>query len=143
MRKTVLLISAGVRYSANDMLTEDKRAKVQAFMGETKKTDEYMRPLAVLELQAGISLEMLGITEKYAQRLTRNFYKIGVSAFIDKRHNNKPVLLTKSQCAEVLSILYTSTSKDWGYTSTPFWSSRILGSVIEETYGVVYSSRAS
>ena len=76
------------------MLTEDERAKVQALVRETKKTHEYTRALAVLQLEAGISLDMLDITEKHAQRISRNFHKIGVGAFIDKRHNNAKVLLS-------------------------------------------------
>lgn len=100
------------------MLTEDERAKIQAFMGETKKTHEYKRTLAVPQLEAGISLDMLGITEKHAQTIRRNFHKIGISTFIEKRHNNSKVLLTKPQRNEVLSILDTSTPNDWGYTDS-------------------------
>ena len=125
------------------MLTPDELATIKAFMRETKKTHEYKRALAVLQLEAGISLDMLGITEKHAQRIRRNFHKIGVGAFIDKRHNNAKVLLTKPQRDEVLSMLDTSTPNDWGYTDSPLWSTRILAEVIEERYSVVYSSRTS
>lgn len=125
------------------MLTEDERAAIQAFMIETKRIDEYKRALAVLELEDRVPLDRTGLKEKHVQRIRRNFHSIGAGAFIDKRHNNSKVLLTKSQRDEVLSMLASSTPNDWGYTSSPFWSTRILGSVIEERYGVVYSSRTS
>ena len=119
------------------LLSESKHSR------ETKKTHEYKRALAVLQLEAGISLDMLGITEKHAQRIRWNFHKIGAGAFIDKRHNNSKVLLTGAQRDEVLVMLGTTTPNDWGYSNSAFWSTRILGSVIEERYGVVYSSRTS
>ena len=125
------------------MLTEDERAAIQAFMRETKRIDEYKRALAVLELEDRVPLDRTGLKEKHVQRIRRNFHSIGAGAFIDKRHNNSKVLLTKSQRDEVLSMLASSTPNDWGYISSPFWSTRILGSVIEERYGVVYSSRTS
>ena len=53
------------------------------------------------------------------------------------------MLLTGTQRDEVLVMLGTTAPNDRGYTSSPFWSTRILGSVIEERCGVVYSSRTS
>jgi len=94
-------------------------------------------------LEAGNPLNLVGLSIKHVQRIRREFSNIGVEAFKDKRHNNSKVLLTKSQRDEVLVMLGTTTPNNWGYTSSPFWSTRILGSVIEERYGVVYSSRTS
>ncbi len=40
-------------------------------------------------------------------------------------------------------LLGTTTPNDHGYTNSPFWSTRILASLIEQKYNVVYSSRTS
>ena len=125
------------------MLTPDELATIKAFMGETNNVDEYKRALAVVTLEAGNPLKEIGLSKKHAQRIRREFRSIGIEAFKDKRHNNAPVLLTRAQRDEVLVMLGTTTPNDWGYTNSPFWSTRILGSVIEERYGVVYSSRTS
>jgi len=66
-----------------------------------------------------------------------------VLAFKDKRHNNARVLLTGSQCDEVTATLMTTTPNDHGYTNSPFWSTRILATLIEHKYSVIYSSRTS
>ncbi len=96
--------------------------------------------MAVVELEDRASLGRTGLNEKHLQHVRQNFHSFGAGAFIDKRRNNSKVLLTKSQREEVLSMLASSTPNDWGW---PFWSTRILRSVIEERYGVVYSSRTS
>ena len=80
---------------------------------------------------------------KHAQRLRREFRKHGVEAFKDKRHNNAPVLLAKAQRDEVLVMLETTTPNDHGYTNSPYWSARILASVIKRKYNVAYSSLTS
>ena len=125
------------------MRRPDEHAAIEAFMGETKNIDEYKRALAVVTLEAGNPLNLVGLSIKHVQRIRREFRSIGVEAFKDKRHNNKPVLLTRAQRDKVLVMLGTTTPNDWGYTNSPFWFTRILGSVIEERYGVVYSSRTS
>jgi transposase len=125
------------------MLTPAELATIKAFMGETKNIDSYKRALAVVTLEAGNPLEEIGLSKKHAQRLRREFRKHGVEAFKDKRHNNKTVLLTGAQLNEVLAMLGTTTPNDHGYTNSPFWSTRILASLIEQKYNVVYSSRTS
>ena len=124
------------------MLRPDERAAIKAYMGETKNIDEYKHGLAVLQLETGNSLEMTGLSKKHAQRIRKEFRSIGAKAFKDKRHNNAPVLLTKPQRDEVAVMLETTTPNDHGYNS-PFWSTRILASVIKGKYGVVFSSRTS
>ncbi len=125
------------------MLTPEELATIKAFMGETNNVDEYKRALAVVTLEAGNPLKEIGLSKKHAQRLRREFRSISVLAFKDKRHNNKTVLLTGSQCDEVIATLMTTTPNDHGYTNSPFWSTRILATLIEHKYSVVYSSRTS
>ena len=125
------------------MLTPSELATIKAFMRETENIDEYKRALAVLQLEAGNPLEMIGLSEKHVQRLRREFRKHGVEAFKDKRHNNAPVVLTRAQCDEVIATLMTTTPNDHGYTNSAFWSTRILATVIKRQYGVVYASRTS
>ena len=125
------------------MLTPEELATIEAFMNETKNIDEYKRALAVVSLEAGNPIDKIGLSYKHAQRLRREFRKLGVEAFKDKRHNNAPVLLTRAQRDEVLVMLETTTPNDHGYTNSPFWSTRILATLIEHKYGVAYSSRTS
>ena len=125
------------------MLTPDEHAAIEAFIGETKNIDEYKRALAVVTLEAGNPLNLVGLSIKHVQRIRREFRSIGVEAFKGKRHNNAPVLLTRAQRDEVLVMLGTTTPNDWGYTNSPFWSTRILATLIEQKYGAVYSSRTS
>ena len=125
------------------MLRTDERAAIEAFMGETKKIDEYKRALAVVTLDAGNPLNLVGLSIKHVQRIRREFRSVGVEAFKDKRHNNKPVLLTRAQQNEVLVMLGSTTPNDHGYTNSPFWSTRILATLIDQKYSVVYSSRTS
>ena len=125
------------------MLTDEERKALQAFMGETKDLGEYRRAMAVANLEHGVPLDLLDVSEKHAQRMRREFRKIGPDAFKDKRHNNKPVLLTPSQRRDVLKMLQSTTPNDHGYTNSPFWSTTILARIIEQEYGVVYASRTS
>ena len=94
------------------MLRPDERAAIEAFMGETKKIDEYKRALAVVTLDAGNPLNLVGLSIKHVQRIRREFRSVGVGAFKDKRHNNKPVLLTRAQQNEVLVMLGSTTPND-------------------------------
>ncbi len=101
--KRVLLVSPGVCHSSDDMARPDERAAIEAFMGETKKIDEHKHALAVVTLEAGNPLTLVGLSVKHVQQIRRKFATIGVEAFKDKRHNNAPVLLTKAQLNEVLN----------------------------------------
>ena len=85
------------------MARPDERAAIEAFMGETKKIDEHKRALAVVTLEAGNPLTLVGLSVKHVQQIRRRFASIGVETFKDKRHNNAPVLLTKAQLNEVLN----------------------------------------
>ena len=125
------------------MLTPSELTTIKAFLGETESIDEYKRALAVVTLEAGNPLAEIGLSEKHVQRIRREFRKGGVEAFKDKRHNNAPVILTKPQRDEVATMLKTTTPNDHGYTTSPFWSTRILATVIKSKYGVVYASRTS
>ena len=125
------------------MLTPEELVTIEAFMGETENIEEYKRALAVLTLEDGNPLDRTGLSFKHVQRIRRAFRGIGIEAFKDKRHNNAPVLLTKPQRGEVAAMLRTTTPNDHGYTNSPFWSTRILASVIKSKFGVIYSSRTS
>ena len=53
------------------------------------------------------------------------------------------MLLTGAQQNEVLVMLGSTTPNDHGHTNSPFWSTRILATLIDQKYSVVYSSRTS
>ncbi|CAG4899944.1 IS630 family transposase [Acidithrix sp. C25] len=125
------------------MLTPEELATIEAFMAKTENIDEYKRALAVLTLEDGSPLNRTGLSVKHVQRIRRSFRSVGTEAFKDKRHNNAPVLLSKSQRDEVAIMLTTTTPNDHGYSSSPFWSTRILATVLKRRYGVLYASRTS
>ena len=125
------------------MLNPEELATIEKFMSGTENIDEYKRALAVITLEDGAPLARTGLSLKHVQRIRRAFRSIGTDAFKDKRHNNAPVLLTKSQRDEVAVLLNTTTPNDHGYSNSPFWSTRILATVIKRKYNVVYSSRTS
>ena len=125
------------------MLTPAELAAIEAFMAETENIDEYKRALAVVTLEDGNPLGRTGLSVKHVQRIRRALRSIGTEAFKDKRHNNAPVLLTRPQRDEMAAMLKTTTPNDHGYSNSPFWSTRILATVIKRKYGVVYSSRTS
>jgi len=123
------------------MLAPEELATIEAFMAETENIDEYKRALAVLTLEDGSPLSRTGLSVKHVQRIRRSFRSIGTEAFKDKRHNNAPVLLSKSQRDEVNIMLTTTTPNDHGYSNSPFWSKRILATVLKRRYGVLSASR--
>ena len=121
------------------MLNPEELTTIEKFMSGTENIDEYKRALAVITLEDGAPLARTGLSLKHVQRIRRAFRSIGTDAFKDKRHNNAPVLLTKSQRDEVAVLLNTTTPNDHGYTNSPFWSTRILATVIKRKYNVEYS----
>ena len=125
------------------MLTPAELATIEAFMREAENIDEYRRALAVVTFEAGSPLDKIGLSVKHVQRMRRTFRSSGVEAFKDKRHNNKPVVLSRAQRDEVLVMLKGTTPNDHGYSNSPFWTTRVLASVIKHDYGVVYASRTS
>ena len=125
------------------MLYPEELTDIEAFTGEAENIDECKRALAFMSLEDGIPLDKIGLSAKHVQRMRRAFCSIGTLAFKDKRHDNVPVLLTRTQRDEVTAMLKTTTPNDWGYTNSLIWSTRILATVIKRKYGVVYSFRTS
>ena len=74
------------------MLTPEERATIKAFMGEAENIDEYKRALAVLQLDDGIPLDMIGLSVKHVQRMRRKFRSISVLAFDGALRNSLGLL---------------------------------------------------
>ena len=51
------------------MARPDERTAIEAFMGETKKIDEYKRALAVVTLEAENLLNLADLSVKHVQRI--------------------------------------------------------------------------
>jgi len=66
----------------------------------------------------------------------------GFSAIKDKRKNQLKELLTNKQKDQVTEILQKQTPEDYGY-EIKFWTTDILGRLIEEKFKVKYKSKTS
>ena len=66
----------------------------------------------------------------------------GLLAIEDKSRKNPKELLTKKQLAEIAKTVQEKKPKDFGY-NTDFWTTSIVGAVIESEYKIKYKSKTS
>jgi len=100
---------------------------------------------AILLLEEGlteITLKTItGYQREVIVKLRKKFIKRGLAALIPKRKAKAPkFLLTRSQKTNIVNILNTSYPHHYGIPYD-FWTTGILGRLIEEQYGVKYKSK--
>lgn len=100
---------------------------------------------AILLLEEGLTSAALktitGYQREVIVKLRKKFIKEGLVALLSKRKEKAPkFLLTRSQKANIVNILNTHKPHDYGI-QCDFWSTGILGRLIEEQYGVKYKSK--
>ncbi len=107
---------------------------------------EVRRAQAVLFLDKEINIKMIIALTKYQYRqifgLRKNYLDGGITAIKDKRKGKPKELLTKKQRKEIIKILKVKTPKDYYYDCN-YWTSGILGDLIEREYNVKYKSKTS
>jgi len=102
---------------------------------------------AILLLEEGLASATLktitGYQREVIVKFRRKFIEYGLEALKPKRKEKAPkFLLTRSQKANIVNILNTSKPSDYGIPCD-FWTSGILGRLIEEQYGVKYKSKTT
>lgn len=102
------------------------------------------RAMAVSLLEDELSVERVGYSKKHAERLRRDFLRVGESVFKDKRVNNRDRILTKAERATVIQALQTKQPKDViAESNAEHWTTALLGMYIFEKTGKKYRSKTS
>lgn len=109
--------------------------------------NEFRRAQSILLLdEKKTSLDKIIQITRYGRRqifrLRECYLQSGLKAIEDKRKGKPKYLLTKRQLKETKTNLITKTPKDFGY-DCPFWTTGILGNLIEREYAVKYKSKTS
>jgi len=105
------------------------------------------RAQAILMLEEGVPADLIKLITHYQREVVvkhrRMFLKHGFDILRSKRKEKAPKqLLTGTQKDQIVEVLNTQKPTDYGIDSQ-FWTAAILGSLIEEQYGVKYKSKTS
>lgn len=107
---------------------------------------EVRRAMAILQLNDEIAIKTIVSQTRYSRRqifdLRKNYLKKGTTAIEDKKKGKPRELLTKKQLSEIIRTIKEKTPKNYGYESE-FWTTGIVGAVIESEYKVKYKSKTS
>jgi transposase len=102
------------------------------------------RALAVLLLTTDGDVSLTGYTVKHAERLRRDFVRLGPTTFQDKRKSNRERVLTKPEREQVLTTLKDQRPKDViADCDDEHWSTYWLGRYILAVTGKQYKSKTS
>jgi len=104
------------------------------------------RAQAIIMLEEGISGEIIENVTDYKREVVvkyrKRFIKQGYNALKSKKRKKAPnALLKRAQKNEIIKVLKTQTPKDYGFKENEFWTTAILGQLIEEQYNVRYGSK--
>lgn len=130
-----------------DKLTNKQRQELQDVINYSKSSGrEVRRAQAVLMLNAGTAIEAIIVLTNYSRRqifdLRKNYLKKGIIVIEDKKKGKPKELLTKRQLAEIVKTVKEKTPRDYSY-DTDFWTTGIVGAMIESEYKVKYRSKTS
>jgi len=120
--------------------------ELEASIKDRESTNtEMRRAQAILILCSGGSESLIssltGYEKKYVFKLRKKYLEKGLAGLKTKKRKPK-ALLTKGQIKSLIKILKTGKPSDFGINAD-FWSTAILGQLIEEQYGVRYKSKTS
>ena len=100
--------------------------------------------MAVLLLESGGEVGLTGYTAKHAERLRRDYRQHGLTAFEDKRKNNRDRVLSRTERERVVAVLQTKQPCDAMLgCDDEHWSTYWLGRYIHEAFGKQYKSKTS
>lgn len=133
-----------VQMKKTNKLTSAEREVLRAFLkerGRTGKEVQRAQVLLALEDQQSFLVisSLTGFDRKYAFRLRRKYRERGVEVLKTKKRKSRS-FLTKNQLKEIEVFLHETTPLDHGYEDD-FWSTLVLGDLIEKKYNVKYKSR--
>jgi len=127
-------------------LTSNQVKELEVFVKDKEKMGvEIKRAQAILLLNENSSevliCSLTGFNRNYAFKLRSKYLEKGIEGLLTKKRKTK-ALLTRGQKEEIKRVLRNCSPKDFGI-SLDFWTTAILGELIEEQYGVKYKSRTS
>lgn len=107
---------------------------------------EVRRSQAVLLLNDETKIKTIIAQTIYSRRqifdLRKNYLNKGIITIKDKKKGKPRELLTAKQLSEIIKIVKEKTPRDYEY-DYDFWTTGILGNVIESEYKVKYKSKTS
>lgn len=114
-------------------------------MSDSKSSGrEVRRAMAILQLNNEIAIKTIISQTRYSRRqifdLRKNYLDKGMKAIKDKKKGKPREILTKKQLEEIVNTIKDKTPKDYGY-DTDYWTTGIVGAVIEQEYQVKYQSK--
>lgn len=130
-----------------DKLTNEQQKELQAIISCSQSSGrEVRRAQTVLLLNSEIDIKTIIALTNYSRRrifdLRKNYLKEGLIAIQDKQKGKPKEILTRKQLAEIVKVIQAKTPKDFGYDSD-FWTTGIVGAIIESEYKVRYKSKTS
>ncbi len=128
-------------------LTTKQKQRLQDIINDSKSSGrEVRRSQAVLLLNQSANIQMIISLTKYSRRQTfdlrKNYLVKGIKTIIDKRKDKPKEILTKKQRDEILKIVKTKSPCDYEY-ECDYWTTTILGDLIEREYKVKFKSKTS
>lgn len=130
-----------------DKLTLEQKKGLQNIVSNSKSSGrEVRRAMAVLMLNDEITIKTIISQTIYSRRqifdLRKNYLKEGIAVIKDKKKGKPKELLTRKQISEIVKIIKEKSPKDYEYDSE-FWTTSIVGNLIETEYKVKYKSKTS
>lgn len=128
-------------------LTNKQQQELQDVINNSQSSGrEVRRAQAVLMLNLENAIKAIVALTNYSRRqifdLRKNYLKAGIIVIQDKKKGKPKELLTKKQLAEIVKTIKEKTPRDFGY-DTDYWTTGIVGAVIESEYEIKYKSKTS
>jgi transposase len=128
-------------------LKPKQRKEINTFITDSRTPGPAVRRAqAVLLLDQATAVaairQVTGYGKEHIFRLRRNYDRLGLEAFRDKRKGDPKPLLTKKQRQHVITLLTAKKPGAAGYVGAG-WTTNMLGDYIERHYNVRYKSRTS
>ena len=128
-------------------LTNQEQSELQIMVGDSKSSGrEARRAQAILLLNSDTDIKTIIAFTNYSRRqifdVRKNYLNQGLIAIKDGRKGKPKELLTKKQLASVVGILKKKSPRDYDY-QTDYWTTGIVGAIIEQAYKVTYKSNTS
>jgi len=128
-------------------LTKKQKQELQNIINNSHSSGrEVRRSQAVLLLNQKMNLQIIISLTKYSRRqifdLRKNYLKKGIESIKDKRKGKPKEILTKKQRDEILKIIKTKSPHSYEY-ECDYWTTTILGDLIEREYKIKYKSKTS
>ena len=128
-------------------INKKQKQELQNVINNSKSSGrEVRRSQAILLLDKNTDLQMIISLTKYSRRqifdLRKNYLEKGIKVIKDKKKGKPKEILTKKQRVEILKIVKTKSPRDYEY-ECDYWTTIILGDLIEREYKVKYKSRTS